>query len=71
MKPDALKDHLIQNNGHFRSLNEKHQELEDRLTQMSQQGYRSEDDQVEETALKKRKLKLKEQMNQIMESQAS
>jgi uncharacterized protein YdcH (DUF465 family) len=63
--PD-LKDLLLQTDEEFRSLAAKHHDLDDRLHQLTTKQYLSEPEQVEEVTLKKRKLHLKDQMEDLL-----
>jgi uncharacterized protein YdcH (DUF465 family) len=57
---------LLQTDDEFRDLAAKHHELEDRLTELSHKPYLSEPEQVEQATIKKRKLQLKDRMEDIM-----
>ena len=61
-----LKAQLIETDQEFHELAVKHHELEDRLQQLTAKTYLSEPEQVEETNLKKRKLQLKDRMEDIL-----
>ena len=61
-----LKDLLLQTDEEFHQLAAKHHELEDRLHELTAKHYLSEPEQVEEVTLKKRKLQLKDQMEDIL-----
>jgi uncharacterized protein YdcH (DUF465 family) len=61
-----LKAQLIETDQEFHELAVKHHELEDRLQQLTSKTYLSEPEQVEETNLKKRKLQLKDRMEDII-----
>lgn len=61
-----LRDHLLTTDAEFRQLADKHRELEARLNELSQKPYLSEPDQLEEVTLKKRKLQLKDRMEDIV-----
>jgi uncharacterized protein len=61
-----LKAQLIETDQEFHELAVKHHELEDRLQQLTSKAYLSEPEQVEETNLKKRKLQLKDRMEDII-----
>jgi uncharacterized protein len=63
-----LKDVLLRTNEEFSRLAAKHHELEDRLHQLTAKHYLSEPEQVEEVNLKKRKLQLKDRMEDILRS---
>lgn len=61
-----LKELLLQTDEEFHQLAAKHHELEDRLHQLTAKQYLSEPEQVEESTLKKRKLQLKDRMEDIL-----
>lgn len=61
-----LKDLLLQTDEEYRQLADKHHEFEDRLQQLSAKPYLSQPEQVEEVTLKKRKLQLKDRMEDIL-----
>jgi uncharacterized protein YdcH (DUF465 family) len=61
-----LKDLLLQTDEEFRDLAAKHHDLDDRLHQLTAKHYLSEPEQVEEVTLKKRKLHLKDQMEDLL-----
>jgi uncharacterized protein YdcH (DUF465 family) len=61
-----LKDVLLRTDEEFSQLAAKHHELDDRLHQLTAKAYLSEPEQVEETTLKKRKLQLKDRMEDIL-----
>jgi uncharacterized protein YdcH (DUF465 family) len=60
-----LKARLLQTDGEYHDLAAKHHELDDRLHQLITKPYLSEPEQVEEVTLKKRKLQLKDRMEDI------
>jgi uncharacterized protein YdcH (DUF465 family) len=60
-----VKNLLLRSNDHYRQLSERHHELDDRLNQLTQLPYLTVSEQVEEVTLKKRKLALKDQMEQM------
>jgi len=57
---------LLRTDEEFSQLVSKHHALEDRLHQLTAKHYLSEPEQVEETNLKKRKLQLKDRMEDIL-----
>ncbi|MCX6552916.1 MAG: YdcH family protein [Acidobacteria bacterium] len=57
---------LLQTDEEFRQLADKHRELEHRLSELAHKPYLSEPEQVEELTIKKRKLQLKDRMEDIM-----
>jgi uncharacterized protein YdcH (DUF465 family) len=61
-----LKELLMQNDQEFHELADKHHELEDRLNQLSAKHYLSGHEQLEEVNLKKRKLQIKDRMQDII-----
>ena len=61
-----LKELLLQTDEEFHHLAAKHHELEDRLHQLTGKSYLSEPEQLEEVNLKKRKLQLKDRMEDIL-----
>lgn len=63
---DELKAYLMQSNEEFRALAEKHCEYAKQLEQLEQKDRLTEAEEVEEHRLKKLKLHLKDQMQQIM-----
>ena len=63
---DQLREILVRTDAEFRHLTEQHQELDARLNELSQQLYRSGKEESERTTLKKRKLQLKDRMEQML-----
>ena len=63
---DSLKEQLIMNDPEFRELAREHGRYEERLSELSALTYPSEEEQLEETTLKKKKLAIKDQMYSIM-----
>ena len=61
-----LRDRLLRTDEEFRQLIGKHQELDTRLDQLSHQPYLSGPEQVEQVTLKKRKLQLKDRMEDVL-----
>jgi uncharacterized protein len=61
-----LREKLLQTDEEFRALSEKHQQLDERLHDLSSRSYLAHSEQVEETTLKKRKLQLKDRMEDIL-----
>jgi uncharacterized protein YdcH (DUF465 family) len=60
-----VKNLLLRSNDQYRELAERHHELDDRLHELTDKHYLSATEQVEEVTLKKRKLALKDRMEQI------
>lgn len=63
---DLLKEELINQDPEFRELAREHTRYEQRLSELSALAYPSDEEQLEEVTLKKRKLVLKDQMYSIM-----
>jgi uncharacterized protein YdcH (DUF465 family) len=61
-----LKELLLQTDEEFHELAVKHHELEDRLRELASKPYLSEPEQLEAVTLKKRKLQLKDRMEDIV-----
>jgi len=61
-----LRELLMRTDEEFHSLAEKHHQLEDRLHELTCKHYLSQPEQVEEVTLKKRKLQLKDRMEDIL-----
>ena len=66
---EQLRDDLLQTDDEFRQLVEQHKELENRISELADQVYRSDTDEVEESVLKKRKLRVKDQMETKLRNQ--
>ncbi len=65
-KADSLKEQLMTSNAEFRELAREHGRYEARLSELSALSYPSEEEQLEEITLKKKKLALKDQMYSLM-----
>ena len=63
---DLLKEELINQDPEFRELAREHTRYEQRLSELSALAYPSDEEQLEEVTLKKKKLVLKDQMYTIM-----
>ena len=63
---DLLKEELINRDPEFRELAREHTRYEQRLSELSALAYPSDEEQLEEVTLKKKKLALKDQMYSIM-----
>jgi uncharacterized protein YdcH (DUF465 family) len=60
-----VKNLLLHENDQYRQLAERHHQLDDRLHELTERHYLSGSEQLEEVTIKKRKLALKDQMEQI------
>jgi len=65
---DALREQLLASDERFRQLAEQHAAYSQQLESLLQKSRLTEDEQVEETRLKKLKLKLKDEMADIERS---
>ena len=65
--PDAVRDELLKIDPMFRDLVHQHQDYEKRLIELAHLTYPSDDEQAEETSLKKKKLLVKDEIYEIME----
>jgi uncharacterized protein YdcH (DUF465 family) len=60
-----VRDQLLASNEEFRRLSDEHTQYSQRLESLTQKKYLSEDEKVEEVRLKKLKLHLKDQMEDL------
>ena len=63
---DELKAHLMATNEEFRSLAQKHADYHRELEKIEAKEHMTLEDEAEEQRLKKQKLRLKDQMNEIL-----
>ncbi len=63
---DTLKEELMRQDSQFRELAKEHGKYEERLSELSSLSYPSDEEQLEEITLKKKKLAIKDQMQSIM-----
>ncbi len=63
---DSLKEQLMSNDPEFRELAREHGRYETRLSELSSLAYPSDEEQLEEVTLKKKKLALKDQMHSML-----
>lgn len=64
---NAVRDELIKSDPTFREMVQKHQSYEERLDELQHLSYPSEDEMLEETTLKKKKLLLKDEIYAMMQ----
>lgn len=62
----AFREHVLQTDPEYRALHDAHHELESRLRDLAGKHYLSDAEQLEETTIKKRKLQLKDRMEDIL-----
>lgn len=65
-KADSLKEALMTSDPEFRELVREHGRYEARLSELSALAYPSDEEQLEEVTLKKKKLAIKDQMYSLM-----
>ena len=63
--PGSIKESLLSENEEYRRLDEQHHEYESRLNALTEKVVLSDEEQLEETTLKKKKLQLKDRMEAI------
>jgi uncharacterized protein YdcH (DUF465 family) len=61
----SIREQLLEANEEYRRLTEQHREYESRLTTLTSKAVLSDDEQIEETTLKKKKLQIKDRMEAI------
>jgi len=63
---EEMKKKLLESNDEFRQLATEHHHLDERIHNLAVRHYLSEPEQLEEVTLKKKKLQLKDQMENIL-----
>ncbi len=63
---EEVKEILLKENQNFRELAQQHQNFEKRLSELAELNYPSEEEVLEETALKRKKLAVKDEMYTMM-----
>ncbi len=66
MEIESVKAELMTSNPEFRELAREHGRYEARLSELSSLSYPSDEEQIEEVTLKKKKLAIKDQMYSLM-----
>lgn len=66
MEIESVKAELMTSNPEFRELAREHGRYEARLSELSSLLYPSDEEQMEEVTLKKKKLAIKDQMYSLM-----
>jgi uncharacterized protein YdcH (DUF465 family) len=66
-----VRNLLLKTDEQYRQLAERHHQLDDRLHELTGKHYLSASEQLEEVTIKKRKLALKDQMEQIARGYAT
>ena len=67
---DPVRDDLLRSNSQFRDLVHQHQDFENRLSELQHLSYPNDDEQLEESALKKKKLAIKDEIHSMMQQHA-
>ena len=63
---EEMKRELLESNDEFRQLANQHHLLDERIHNLAERHYLTEPEQLEEVTLKKKKLQLKDQMENIL-----
>jgi uncharacterized protein YdcH (DUF465 family) len=63
---EEMKKQLLESNDEFRQLATQHHDLDERIHNLAIRSYLSEPEQIEEVTLKKKKLQLKDQMENML-----
>ena len=63
---DLLKEELMNRDPEFRELAREHTRYEERLSELTALAYPSDEEQLEEITLKKKKLAIKDEMHSMM-----
>lgn len=66
VEPTETQPTQLQTDAEYLELAARHRELEGRLSELSRKPYLSEPEQVEEATIKKRKLQIKDRMEDIV-----
>ena len=64
---DPVRDQLLKENQTFRELVQQHQTYEERLNELASLTYPNDDELLEESTLKKKKLLIKDEIYAIMQ----
>jgi len=67
---DPVRDELLRSNQEFRELVHQHEDFEKRLGELAHLSYPNDDEQLEETTLKKKKLAIKDEIYAMMQQHA-
>ena len=68
---NVMKDELYNSNQTLRDLVQQHQNYEKRLTELSSLNYPNEDEVIEETTIKKKKLLIKDEIYAMMQQHSN
>jgi uncharacterized protein YdcH (DUF465 family) len=62
----GIREHLMANSAEFQKLAEQHSRFASQLEELTQQAYLNGEDLILQSELKKRKLRLKDEMEQLV-----
>lgn len=68
---NAVREELLKSNQTFRDLVHKHQNYEQRLTELARLTYPNDDEITEELTLKKKKLMIKDEIYAMLEQHST
>ena len=68
---EAIREQLMANNPEFQRLREEHIRYSQRLDELSTKNHLSEQEQLEEIQLKKMKLRVKDEMEMMVQQASS
>ena len=71
MESREISEILYRENSEYRNLSDQHRSLETRLQELSSHLYLSDSEKLEEITLKKKKLILKDRMQELMKRHGS
>lgn len=66
ISPRDIREHLMASNAEFQRLAQEHSRYEAQLEQLCETPYLSSEDIIQQTTLKKLKLRVKDQMEQLI-----
>ncbi len=66
-RPQDLKGYLVATNEEFRRLADQHHNYDEQLQELSSKSHLNDEEQLEEVKLKKLKLRLKDEMQRIIQ----
>ncbi|HEX8286844.1 MAG TPA: YdcH family protein [Pyrinomonadaceae bacterium] len=67
LNTSAVKDELLRSNPTFRELVQQHQGYEKRLTELAHLTYPNDEEILEESTIKKKKLQIKDEIYAMMQ----
>ncbi len=67
VQTDTAKDELLKESQTFRDLVSQHKNYEERLSELAKLTYPSEEEQIEEVTIKKKKLNIKDEIYSMID----